>query len=312
MKKILLAVAIAFALCAPALRAAPTAFSFLKFVSSARAAGLSGSFVTFENDASSLYYNPATIWTVETKPLSVTFFKHVLDINSGNAAYVFNVPDVGKFAVSAVFSSYGSFNRSDVQGNVLGDFGAQDVAFGGSFSNEIDSNFYYGVTLKFLYSGLDDLSSTAFAVDAGLFYKLKDGRTNLGVSILNAGAQLSTFDGSAARLPLDVRLGVSHRMKGMPLLVNASIHHLADPDTKFLERFRNFSVGGELSLGEYIKLRLGYDNYFRNFTGAEQNKGLTGISLGAGIATDKISLDYGLAGLGSSISVHRFSVNLEI
>ena len=51
---------------------AQSPFQFLRYVSGARAAGLSGAFVSMTNDATALFFNPATISTVEEKPASVT------------------------------------------------------------------------------------------------------------------------------------------------------------------------------------------------------------------------------------------------
>lgn len=287
-------------------------FQFLRYNSSARGAGLAGCMVSMREDPAAFYFNPATIYTVKEKPASLTFLKHVLDINSGNASYIKNFDDVGVLAASVSFLSYGTFDRANQNGIVTGTFGGNNLAFGITYSNILDTNLYYGVTLKFIHTSIEDLSSAALATDVGIYYQLPDNRTNFGVSILHAGGQITKYNGITERLPTDIRIGMNHRLRGLPMLFNISLHHLADQTPTFFEKFRNIAVAGELYLGEYIQLRLGYDNEVRNQTAAESSKGLSGFTGGLGIRHDAFQLDYGLVQYGSAATLHRFSVNFEI
>ncbi len=288
-------------------------FSFLRYVNGARSAGLAGAFVSVVNDPTAMYYNPATISTVEEKKFSATFLKHVLDVNSGNSLYIFDYKDWGTFGASVGFTNYGSFEYANASGNLDGNtFSANDLLFSASYSNELDSNLYYGVSLKFIYTGIEEASSTALALDAGILYKLPDGRSNIGVSVLHAGTQLSKIGNESASLPLDIRIGANHRLRGLPLLMNFSFHHLADETDSFFDKFKSFSIGGELYVGKYIQVRLGYDNQVRTFTSATTDKGFTGFSGGLGVKTNDFNFDYGYSKYGASASLHRFSISLDI
>ena len=290
-----------------------TPFNFLRYVSSARAAGLSGAFMTMTDDPTAVYFNPATISTVDSRHASVTFLKHVLDINSGNVNYVHPLEGTGTLAANIGFTSYGSFEYADNLGNRdRGTFGANDLSIGVTYSDELDTNFYYGVTLKYIFVGIEQVSTSAVAVDAGLLYKLRDGRTNLGLSVLHAGTQLSQISNQSESLPLDLRLGVNHRLRGLPLLFNFSFHHLADETDGFFDKFKSFTVGGEFYFGEVLQVRLGYDNQIRSLTAPEADKGLTGISGGVGIVFEDFNFDYGFSRYGSNANLHRFSVSLNV
>ncbi len=294
------------------LNATETPFSFLRYNSSARASALAGAFVTMKNDPSAVFYNPATIYTVEDKFLSTTFLKHVLDINSGNISYVYNKLENGVLAANIAYTNYGTFQRRDINGNLQpGEFSGSNLCMGVTYANELDSNFYYGVTGKLIYLKLEEQSSMALAMDAGLFYKLKDGRTNLGLSVLNVGTQVSKLGDVSDKLPLDIRLGINHRLRGLPLLVNFNFHHLADNSQGILDKFKNFSFGGEVYLGKYLMARVGYDNNIRSNISPESSKGLSGISLGAGIKLKEINLDYSYSQYGVSAILHRISANLD-
>ncbi len=287
-------------------------FHFLRTNVSARAAGLAGCFAAMPNDPNGVFSNPAIISTVDKNNFSATFLKHVLDINSGSVVYVRKDEDFGNLAASAIYTNYGSFVKADEFGEKTGEFGAGDVALAGTYSNELDSNLYYGATFKLIYSTIETASSFAFAVDAGMIYLMPDIRTNVGVSVLHAGSQVTTFDGVSESLPLDVRIGVNHRLRGLPLLVNLSFHHLADDTDGFFDKFANFSIAGELYLGDYIRARLGYDNQIRRLTSPDNDKQFSGLTGGLGIYTKTFFFDYGIAQNGISATLHRFSVSLNI
>jgi hypothetical protein len=287
-------------------------FSFMRYGLSARHAALGGATNALTNDPSTVVLNPATLTTVEGTRVSATVLKHVLDINSGLAVYSTELESGATIAATAVFSSYGSFDRADEQGTRFGSFGANDVAFGVSYANEIDTMFSYGATVKFLYSGVADMSSTAVALDAGLLVRFPATRTNIAISASNLGVQLSTFDGTSDRLPVDVRIGLNHRLRGLPLLVNVSLKHLADDVPTIGDRLLNFSVGGELYVGKAIQLRLGYDHASRNTTGVPISTQLTGLSGGIGVNVKTIGIDYALSTFGSAALLHRLSVGIRL
>lgn len=289
-----------------------TIFPFLRGTISARSAGLGGSTVAMVDDLGSVVLNPASIATLRNQSFTATFIKHVLDINSGFASYSDSLSNAGVYAVTASYTSYGSFERSDKQGSILGTFGASDVVLAASFAKELDTLITYGFTAKILYGTLDDKSTTAIAFDAALLFQLPVSRTNIGISLLNAGTQLSTYDGVRDVLPIDLRVGLNHRLRGLPLLVNVSLNHLTDNVDGFLDRFLNFSVGGELYLGKYIQARLGYDNATRNLSGVNVATQLTGVSGGVGVNLEQFDIDYALSSMGASALLHRISIDIDL
>lgn len=288
-----------------------TPFQFLRLNSNARAAGIAGCFEAMPNDPGAVFFNPATISTVEDKHFSATFLKHVLDINSGNVVYTQNFENLGTFGASIAFTSYGSFVRSDKYGSQIGSFNANDIVIAASYSNQLDTNLYYGISLKYLYNNIDKYNSSSVAFDAGLIFQIPESRTNIGLSVLHAGAQLSQFYDYYEPLPLDVRFGVNNRLRGLPLLVNLSIHHLADQSDSFFDKFLNFSIGGEFYFGEYIQARLGYDNKIRRKAAPQNDKQFTGLSAGVGIKTNAVNIDYAIAQYGYNTFLHRIGINLD-
>jgi hypothetical protein len=285
-------------------------YGFLRFNHSARGTALAGAAASIEDDVSLISYNPALIETIESHPINATFMKNVLDINSGNLSYVYDGWDVGKLGFTAHFNDWGNFERTDSDGNNTGSFGGTDMSLGAFISNELDSNFYYGIGIKYIYSGIDDVSGSAFGVDTGLFYRLNE-RTNLGVSVLNAGAQLIRFNEENVDMPLDVRISANHRLRGLPLMFNLALHSLAD-DQAIGEKLTNISVGLEVNFGKYVRARAGYNNAVREDTSINFDPGMTGFSFGGGLIFDSAVLDYSLSNYGPQAGQHRITVAFDI
>jgi hypothetical protein len=256
--------------------------------------------------------NPAVLTTVDSSTVTATFIKHVLDINAGYATYNRSVEGLGELGFTIGYLNYGSFSRTSVTGDRTGSFAANDLAVSVSLANEFDSLISYGVTAKVLHSTIPDMSSSALAFDAGILYRMPARRLNIGLSILNVGTQLSTYDGVRDRLPLDMRLGVSHRLRGLPLLINFSLNHLTDETDNVLDRLQNFSVGGELYLGKVLQARLSYDNRLRNTSGVNIASQLSGLSAGVGLRLTSFSFDYAYSALGAAAVMHRLSLVVPI
>ncbi len=294
------------------LNSAESVFNFLRYNGSARSWALGGAFVSVTDDPSALIFNPASVATNKTRNFAFTFLKHILDVNSGNVIYHRKFENLGDFAANVIFTNYGSFDRTDKNGQPIGTFTANDLALGVTYANVLDTNLYYGITTKFIFSNIDKYTSSAFAFDLGLLYNIPEKRTSIGISILNFGTQLSTYDGTREALPLDLRVGISHRLRGLPLLLNFSFFNLNESTSKFFDKFLKFSLGGEFYLSENFYLRLGYDNNIRKYSSSVKDKGFSGFSGGVGLKFKELNFDYAVSQVGASAIFHRFSLYFDL
>jgi len=285
-----------------------TTYTFLRSDVSARAAALAGSFVSVTNDPNMLFYNVAGLGTLDVPRGSVGFFKHLLDINSGYVSYSQALEDIGHVGAGIIYTNYGSFTETDEAGNDLGSFSASDLSFAVGYSNEIEKNLTYGASVKFIYSSIAGVSSSAIAADAGILYLIPDSRISLGASIRNLGTQLSRYLGTHEDLPLDVTIGGSIVPRGLPLLLSVNLHRLNDDVPSFIDKFKGFSVGGEFTLSKVVQLRFGYDNARRKDLKLGTSAGLAGFSAGFGINTGDYRIDYAISSLGKIGNFHRISV----
>ncbi|MDW8466636.1 MAG: hypothetical protein RML35_10860 [Chloroherpetonaceae bacterium] len=131
---------------------------------------------------------------------------------------------------------------------------------------------------------------------------------HIGFAVLNLGTQLSGFDGVRENLPLDVRFSLSKKLEGLPLELTVGFIRLADPSDNFFTRFRQFTVGGEFTITEAVKLRIGYSNLQRQDLSLTGTLGLSGFSAGLGIAIEHFRFDYAFSSWGVLGGLHQLTL----
>ncbi len=288
---------------------AQSTYEFLRLDVSPRAAAVAGSFVANNDDPNVVFYNPAGINLLSNTPASFSFMKHLMDINSASFVISKEYESLGKFAAAVKYINYGSFTKADENGTKTGDFGAGDIALIIGYGNQLDSNFYYGANIKFIYSSIDEYYSNALALDLGLHYAFPESGWNFGFSVLNLGTQLSSFIDTSEDLPLDVRFGFSKQMEKLPFKFYWSFNKLNEEQDSFFKHFQQISFGGEFKLGQSLRLRFGYDNEKRRELKIGTTAGLAGFSLGLGFNVSSYVVDYSFSSLGSIGSLHRFGIS---
>ena len=107
---------------------AQSTFKFLRLDTSPRAAALAGSFVANGDDPNVIFYNPAGINLLSGMPVSFSFLKHLMDINSASVSFSKEFEGIGRFAAGVQYINYGTFIRADANGMKLGNFGVGDFA----------------------------------------------------------------------------------------------------------------------------------------------------------------------------------------
>ncbi len=294
----------------------PVFYAFLRAESGTRGAALGGAAVALIGNVEDSFYNPAILSTVPQKAVQFTFEKHVLDINAGLVATSFPVQKLfsnasGIADVGVQYMDYGAFERSDATGNPLGSFRASHLALHLGYSNEVDTLFYYGARLKFIASTLERYAATALAVDVGLLYLVPGHRTTVGFAIRNVGMQLSATGAVEESLPIDVRIGLSHKPRGLPLLLNVALVQLADAYQKFSDLFDRIAIGGEWYFGKVVRLRIGYNQFRRVNMRLEHRSGWSGFSGGLGIQWDRYRIDYAVLAFGVQSFIHRLGVGIQ-
>jgi hypothetical protein len=289
-----------------------TVFEFLKLDASPRTAALAGSFVAGSEDPNIIFYNPAGISTLKATPVSFSYIKHLLDVNMAVLSASHNFEGIGRFGAGIQYINYGSFNEMSDDGIKTGEFRVADFALTLGYANQFDSNFYYGVNAKFIYSGIQDRSSTALACDAGLLYLFPQSNFSIGFSALNLGSQTKAYYSTKEDLPVDMRLGFTKQFTGMPLKFYFSFNSLNEKADNFIQHFKHYTFGGEIRLSRVLKVRLGYNNQLHKDLKIGTTSGIAGLNLGVGITAGNYTFDYGFSSLGPVGSIHRFGLSTSL
>lgn len=287
-------------------------YAFLRNDVSARAAALNGSFVSMTNDPNVLFYNPAGLTTVEKASGSVSFLKHLLDVNAGSISFAQYMDGVGNVGAGITFIDYGTFTQTDQFLNNLGSFGASEFAFVAGLATPIDEQTAIGANIKAIYSSISSYRSSAVALDLGFLYVIPSENITIGASILNLGRQLKSYAGTRESLPLDVKIGITKRPEHLPVFLNLDFHKLNESQDSFFERLRAFSFGAEFLMSESVRLRVGYSNEQRKELKLGTSSGLAGFSLGGGVTFGEYQFDYAFNSYGKIGALHRISLGMSL
>jgi len=289
---------------------AGTTYNFLRADVGARAGALGGSVVSLSDDANMLFYNPAGLATVTRRRISFGYFKHLLDINSANAAWAGEIEGLGHVGAGLLYVNYGELRRTDEEGRDLGTFGAGELSANVAYGGTLGEGLRYGAAVKFIYSTIGEFSSSAVALDIGTQYAVVPGRVVLGASLSHLGTQLDPYATIGEDLPLDLRVGAAVTPEHLPATFLVDFHRLSDHRENLSARFKAFSVGVEFALSPNVAFRAGYNNERRQDLkiGSGTNSGLAGFSLGTGISTGDYQFDYAFTSNGPIGAFHRFTI----
>jgi hypothetical protein len=287
-------------------------YNFLAVDPSARAAAMGGSFVSMKDDPNVLFYNPASLGTLSMPRLSVSYIKYFMDVNAGSLSYGTTLEGIGTIGVGLLYMNYGSFDRTDEALNVLGTFGAKEIAAIAGIATQYDENILVGANVKYIYSSLAEFTSTALALDAGFLIEIPSQNLSIGGSVLNIGGQLTSYASTSENLPLDVTIGITKRPQHLPVLLNLVFHRLNERTDTFVERFNAFTAGAEFLMSEAVRIRAGYNNKQRKDLKMGTSAGLAGISLGGGIVLKNYQIDYAFNSFGKIGGLHRFSIGINL
>ncbi len=286
-------------------------FEFLRVDVSPRVAALGGTFSAANDDPDVIFYNPAGLAYISGGPVSFSYTEHLVGIKFASFSASKGIEHFGRVGVGIKYVNYGSFTGADEDGNKLGEFGAGEVAFKGSYSNNLDDNLSYGLSAGFIYSKLADYSSTGFAIDLGLNYSIYSERINLAISLLNAGSQLSSYINTKEQLPFEIVAGLTKRLQYLPLKMYLDFHRLNQAGS-ISSRLKYFTFGGEFSLGKSLRLRLGYDNNKRTDLKIGNFAGLAGFNIGLGIIVGSYQVNYSYSSLGQIGAIHQFGITTSL
>ena len=157
-------------------------------------------------------------------------------------------------------------NGSPVTG--LGSFSSRWSAYNLSYGQTVTEKMALGITGKMIHASIDDVSASAYAVDAGSLYRW-DERLSLATTVTNMGTKLK-FLSEGDNLPMAAHVGAAYRPNQQWLVSMEGVY----PRTGMA----SFHLGGQWQPIETVSLRAGYKTDTINGLNA-----LAGLTAGFGL-----------------------------
>lgn len=316
-----------------------TSFQFLNLIPSARLTALGGDNVSlYDKDANLTLANPAFLDSTMDGDISLNYINYISDINYGFSSYTQHFKNIGTFSGVFSYADYGKFVRADAIGNQLGDIPAQDLSLIISYGTQLDSVFSVGANVKFFYSSYDINNASGMALDLAGAYFSKKYLLSIGAVVTNLGFKFDDYSETAeSKLPLEVKLGVSKKLRYAPIRLSLTFGNLQkwdltyedpnaekqfDPETfeelppkdpTFLDKaFRHVIVGTEILLSKSFHIQGGFNYRRRAELAINARSGLVGFSTGLGFKVNRFRFNYGLTCYHLASASHNFSISTNL
>lgn len=319
-------------------------FEFLEMPNSARIAALGGSNISlYDKDLNMAYYNPALLREDMHHNLALNYTNYISDINYGYASYAYHLDDIGTFGAGIYYLNYGEFIRANTEGEILGNFYAQEYSFNLYYSRSFlsDSSLRVGGTLKTIYSALDHYYSSALAIDAGVNYHVPGSNFSASAVLSNVGFQLKPYtEDNREPLPLDFQLGATYKLPHAPFRISLGAQNLfkwnmrydspldsqqlddseSDTTSNFGQKLgnagdelmRHMVIGLEVAPTESFFIAFGYNYQRRTELALNNRSGVVGFSVGAGIKISKLMISYGISRYHMAGITHHISITSDL
>lgn len=314
-------------------------YEFLNFAHSARLSALGGTHIAvMDDDINMAATNPALLNAAMHQQLSFSHAFHPADINYGYVAGGFHQKQwQTTFHLGVRYVNYGTFDLTNVLGQVEGTFKPAENAFTIGAGRELGERFRGGVNLRFISSRFEQYNSIGLSADASLLYL--DTAKNFSFTFVarNIGTQLQTYrDGNDEPIPFELQLGLAKRLRYLPFQFSViyryldrwnilyddpnseeDILFLGDTDTErsassiwFDNLARHFVINGELFIGtkDNFRLRLGYSHLLRKEMVLSEYRSLAGFSFGVGLKINRFRIDYGRTTFHLAGGVNQLSI----
>lgn len=283
--------------------AGTTIFPILKEETGAKSSALGGATSAWNKAPEGFLANPATMGFVTGQGVSLTYDYRWGLAHSICGAYVRPYGENNKFSVAISTISYGSFDKTDENANVIGEISAGDFVFSGGYAHKFGNNIWAGATLKFAYSTADEYSASAIMATLGATYSFGRGEHRVAFAAENIGTVLKSYGSDKPHLPIGAKLGGSFRMSGLPtrLFVQAGT---------YIDKPYDLRAGLEIDEFKPVFIRFGYALRSRGKEDPSKWEKMSGLSGGIGIEIEKFCFDYSIQSYGALGFMHKASIAL--
>ena len=304
---------------------------FLKIDPSARASAMANASTSLYGEASSLYYNSASLGRLTNVDIQFTYNQWLADITYDYAVIAVPITNLGTFALQLTSLNSGEIEVRTVEfPKGTGErYSVTNFALGLGFGLMLTDRVSVGLQVSYIQETIWHSSLSTFGLNFGVQYQVEENGLTVGASILNFGPRAG-YDGrdlyinydfnsdkygdndllpaelrtDAYSLPTSFRVGVSY-----PLIINED-----NKVTFAMDAFHpndnteSISIGSEWQFLNSFSVRGGYRDLFIPDSEA-------GLVLGAGVRVNvlesyNLRFDYAWADYGRLEQAHRFTISL--
>jgi len=304
---------------------------FLKIDPSARASAMANASTSLYGEASSLYYNSASLGRLTNVDIQFTYNQWLADITYNYAVIAVPITNLGTFALQLTSLNSGEIDVRTVEfPKGTGErYSVTNFALGLGFGLMLTDRVSVGLQVSYIQETIWHSSLSTFGLNFGVQYQVEENGLTVGASILNFGPRAG-YDGrdlyinydfnsdkygdndllpaelrtDAYSLPTSFRVGVSY-----PLIINED-----NKVTFAMDAFHpndnteSISIGSEWQFLNSFSVRGGYRDLFIPDSEA-------GLVLGAGVRVNvlesyNLRFDYAWADYGRLEQAHRFTISL--
>lgn len=318
-----------------------TVYKFLSLPTSSYAAALGGTNISLTNgDVSLALQNPSLLSYAPDKAVSLSYVSYVEKVKYGSFIYGQAVDSLSWFCLAFTYLNYGSFDGYDEYNIAQGSFSASDMDLALIYARRLSSHITAGISLKPVYSYIEDYNSFGLALDLGANYNLPSHHFSLGLAVRNFGVQFTPYVDEKGSLPWDVQLGFTKGLSHAPFRFSVSYLNLNkwdlnyikdgslyedqdnvesqyDPDVSWGSMFfRHLLFGVEFLPSQNFNLMVSYNHRRHSEFDMENGSFFNGFAFGGKINIYKFSLGAsysvygpsgGVFGISLSSALNRFS-----
>lgn len=289
-------------------KTATAGFVFLEIPVSARSAGLGDASIALSDLSSdAVFSNPASLGFINKQnALSVSYSPWIADIKHYAASYSYS-SSIGVFGVGINYLNYGSMPRTIRTDSkevyiVDGDFSANDIAIGVSYSKMLTDRFSFGITGKYVKETIDNYTASNVLLDGGILYYTGLESLRIAAVIQNFGVD-SKFDYKKFVMPSVFKLGLAAEVYGSftsdyRVTAISEFLHPRDGDERVI-------VGLETSWKNIITLRGGYKFFY------DEDTYNFGLGINPNLAYP-LNVDFSYSNFGRLGNIVRFTLQLGL
>ncbi len=339
-KKALLIVALLVVLSSAELvaqNAGQQTFLSLTFPTSSHVASLGGQdLATWNKECAYFFQNPATLSVINNNSIFFNYTPIADKIQSSVAGFSHSFKKAGNFGVGIQFMDYGLFKSTNENGYDLGEtFYGKDFSLSAGYSNNLSNKINYGVSVKYIYSTIEQYNADGLGMDVGVVFKDTARGITAGVAVKNVGVVVKDFtETSTSKLPFDVQAGISKKLIHTPFTLFLNLHDLNQFDIRYpkvevqqqliidstqlkekkytidkISRHANFGL--QIDAGKYFRLNVGYNQQRRKELAYDIRKSLAGFCFGFQLEVKKISFGYSYSVYNISGGQNNLSISFS-